>query len=772
MGIRITCPSCQRQGELPEGFEGKRIKCPACGAITEVAAARSTPAPPKKADAARPAWADDLDDVEAPAPAAPPMRSGRGAAPSSRSAAAEKPRSKLPILLGIGGGLAMLVTVSVSIYVKNNPPAEENKGPGVVWDIPPRPTTDPNAANEFAPVGAGNAPNGFMPPTSPPANYAPTGPGSLLGSTPPNDSPAETVKRVKDATVYVKVKDGASQGTGTGFVIAADGDKVTIATNRHVVHHTKGEDDDEDPTPEKVAAPKPPAIVTVVFRSGDGPGQEVELPAQVLAKDTTGDPSRDLAILLVKGVARPPRPITVNRSVTPSEGMDLKIYGFPFGQSLNFAAHGNPAITVNKASVSSLRRDDLGRLALIQVDGSVHPGNSGGPIVDERGQLIGVTVAKLRIADNFGLAIPAAHLDELLAGRVGSFHIDRVGDKSGTVEFTGSAELDDPNDRLKEVSMLIAPSTGPPPKPGEGGLTAQMMPNAKPFALVIDRAKKSALGKFTLPTNGPLAQVLVQLTFTSGDNKRYLTSPRAYNVPAARGKLVAIGEESDEVAARAKKTKSKLGPLQDPDKDCKLDKEGKGLKITIPGKLHTLSPQLSDKKGKAIKNAPMTLAAVDGDFVLHVKVTGEMRPGIDQLANPRTGKPLQLTYMGAGIVLWQDQNNYVRLERSVGTAGGPTVVTRLLVEVCKDGREAGRPYYLDVPEGPMSVMLVRYQGHIRCLFSNDGKKWTMLQELAAEFPEKLQVGLLGVNISKKPFTAEFQDFALIEDKDKVAEFGK
>ena len=85
-------------------------------------------------------------------------------------------------------------------------------------------------------------------------------------------------------------------------------------------------------------------------------------------------------------------------------------------------------------------------------------------------------------------------------------------------------------------------------------------------------------------------------------------------------------------------------------------------------------------------------------------------------------------------MLWQDKDNYIRLERTCGTAGGPTLVNRLLVEVYKDGRESGRPYYIDVPEGPMSVMMLRKDGHIRCLFSNDGRSWTILQEIAAEFP--------------------------------------
>ena len=93
---------------------------------------------------------------------------------------------------------------------------------------------------------------------------------------------------------------------------------------------------------------------------------------------------------------------------------------------------------------------------------------------------------------------------------------------------------------------------------------------------------------------------------------------------------------------------------------------------------------------------------------------------------------------------------------------------RLLVEVYQNGQEAG-VFYHDVPEGPMSLMMVRKDSHIRCLFSNDGRKWSVMRELAADFPAKIQIGLIGVNMSKKIFTAQFEDFALVEDKDKIAE---
>jgi hypothetical protein len=74
--------------------------------------------------------------------------------------------------------------------------------------------------------------------------------------------------------------------------------------------------------------------------------------------------------------------------------MPLFAFGFPFGEAL--ARHkGNPAITVSKGSISSLRRDDGGELAIVQIDGELNPGNSGGPVVDAQGRLVGVAVAKV-----------------------------------------------------------------------------------------------------------------------------------------------------------------------------------------------------------------------------------------------------------------------------------------------------------------------------------------------------------------------------------------
>ena len=136
--------------------------------------------------------------------------------------------------------------------------------------------------------------------------------------------------------------------------------------------------------------------------------------------------------------------------------MRYSAYGFPYADiNLN---KGNPSITVSSGTVSSLLKDEHGQLVSLKVDGGLHPGNSGGPLVDEQGRLIGVAVAKL--ADNIGFAIPAADLREVLAGRVGAMRLFITKSKTPTPDLQVRAQLVDPNGRIKRARVLVAPAHG------------------------------------------------------------------------------------------------------------------------------------------------------------------------------------------------------------------------------------------------------------------------------------------------------------------------
>ena len=224
---------------------------------------------------------------------------------------------------------------------------------------------------------------------------------------------------------------------------------------------------------------------------------------------------------------------------------------------------------------------------------------------------------------------------------------------------------------------------------------------------------------------------------------------------------------------------SLLGTFVDPDKDCKLikDEDTLNFKIEIPGgKLHTLSPYFVTRanKKKPLHNAPMALAEVEGDFLATVEVCGEMSP-VTTMPKDRQGNALPFTFNGAGLVLYKDKNNFVRLERTAGI--GPddlASVHKVLIEVVKDGRQADRAtFYWPVPEGNVQLMMVRRKGKARFQFRPSGTNATFASpEYELDLPSKVKVGLTAANMSAKAFTANFEDFAVLSDTTLIdSEFG-
>src|SRR5207253_2330346 len=97
----------------------------------------------------------------------------------------------------------------------------------------------------------------------------------------------------------------------------------------------------------------------------------------------------DLAALRVDGEkSRWPAPLAVEFDMSNlTELQKVYIFGFPLGAGLG------KEISASESSISSFRRDADGSLFQIQVNGGMHPGNSGGPVVDSRGVVVGVAVA-------------------------------------------------------------------------------------------------------------------------------------------------------------------------------------------------------------------------------------------------------------------------------------------------------------------------------------------------------------------------------------------
>jgi S1-C subfamily serine protease/regulation of enolase protein 1 (concanavalin A-like superfamily) len=578
--------------------------------------------------------------------------------------------------------------------------------------------------------------------------------GAEIATAVGNESPAETVRRIKDATVFLKVQAVPVQGSGSGFVIRADNDTLLIVTNHHVINpHMKRDADADDA---RLAQVRP--VVTAVFRSGGGSALEQSVPATVVASDREG--KRDLALLRVRGVKNPPRPIDLADSPEPTETMPVLIYGFPFGnidRMLDRSARGNPAITINKGAVSSLRRDTFGRVTYVQIDGSLNPGNSGGPVVDERGRLVGVAVAQISNT-TIGFAIPPGELRRMLDGRVGRLRLAFRSQGAGTAELQVEARVIDPFEKVRGVELLYVPAVGnaPAPAPGGDGAWAPLA-GATRVNLAVNGGVASAV--FQAPVAAG-RRLLVQSSSKDAAGQAVYSAPEPYVVPARPTSLTALGAEPSLATGEALKPSfPALGPLIDPVKNCKEVRDDDSLTINLPPGVHLMSDELG------VKNAPRALTPVENTFLAQVKVAGFMTPG-NQPARLK-GRELPFTYQGAGLVLWQDQNNYLRIERAVrGRKGRIVVSNEVLVEVCKNGKPAGT-FNATVQDGPMYVRVARVNGALLCMFSTNGRQWVSLKRLAFPFPDKVQVGLTASNASKEPLAARFEEFVLLTEKAKV-----
>ncbi len=299
--------------------------------------------------------------------------------------------------------------------------------------------------------------------------------------------PPDTVAAVKRATVFVRVQGVGWKGTGSGFVVAADKDGVLVATNYHVV---AAPDFDKKPRPAPADLLKSfkTSTVTAVFDSGAK--GEVAAAAEVVA----ADPENDLAVLRITGLKDPPKPISYATPPKLSETMAVYTFGFPFGQALA-TGKGSPAITVGKGSVSSLRLGDDGELAVVQIDGALNPGNSGGPVVDAKGQLVGVAVATIRNSQGIGLAVPCAELGRLMKGRLDGFHVTATKGADGKLTVRAEVGVLDPAGAVRGATLhyIVVPPKGAKPKPGE---PLEKQPGAKTVALKV--AGGVATGELTL----------------------------------------------------------------------------------------------------------------------------------------------------------------------------------------------------------------------------------------------------------------------------------
>ncbi len=776
----VICPSCQAKGAIPDDAQVARIRCPKCGFVHRIGgeASAGAGAPPSLTAAS---LSSSAQRRVPPAAGVPPPP----AAPSPLSPASH--RVVLFALLGVSGLVVVLLGVIVALLLVRGGGAGPQPGANVPVasapecrppaPVPPRPRrratwssrrrTLPHWSSRRCPPRSPLTPSGRtsrppLPPRPPTPRRLPTGPA------PPDEQ--EVLRRLKDATVLINSKIGKKTiGNGSGFVIEVNGDSVLLGTNRHVAVMEPGD------VPPQLLSKGAEVTLEAVFRSGTG-ATEQALPARIIAADMSGELSTDLAFLVVRGVKNPPKPLVPSLRVEPIEGMRYLGAGFPLAGVIKISENeGKPSVVVTGGRIASFRRDEYGQLLALQVDGSLQPGNSGGPIVNEKtGKLLGVAVAKASFADTIGFIVPADQVRKALGGRVGGLLLTLEASPQGTANLRVRAILVDPKVQVAGVVIHAAPlsAVGKLSPNADGSWPA--LPNTRPTELQRNPRAPEAIGRVQVALSGSGAagrKVLIQAAYRDMRGRLTYTRPKEVFLPDTPGPIRdagSLGKIANRVMA---KSLALLGPLVDPSKDCRLDKDDRSLKvhIDIPGKVHTLGPDYEIRKNVPIHNAPMTLTDVEGDFLAQVEVTGELNPGL-KLPNERLARGLGFTFQSGGLLLYQDKNNFIRLERAGSiVTNRATMLHRLVVEVVRDGKWAINPIWLDIPEGDTRLILSRRKGRIRCMFGPAGTDsiYRFRDFASLNFPSKVKVGLTASNISAQPFTANFTGFALLGDGTQI-----
>lgn len=185
-------------------------------------------------------------------------------------------------------------------------------------------------------------------------------------------TPAQVYARNVDSVVMIyndittKYNGQVSIGTstGSGFILTEDG---FVVTNHHVI---EGD-----------------GVITVVTCDGD------EYPAKLVGSDSTND------VALLKVEAEGLQPVALGSSTDLIVGDQVVAIGNPLGELTS---------TLTVGYISAKERDvttDGFAINMLQTDAAINSGNSGGPLFNMRGEVIGITTAKYSGTSSSGASI-------------------------------------------------------------------------------------------------------------------------------------------------------------------------------------------------------------------------------------------------------------------------------------------------------------------------------------------------------------------------------
>ena len=195
-----------------------------------------------------------------------------------------------------------------------------------------------------------------------------------------SESVVSIVTSVKTTSFFGQSYD--SSAAGTGIIVTEDG---YVLTNKHVID----------------GATK----INVVLADGTT-FEDVKL--------VTTDPLNDVAFLKIEGASNL-KPATLGDSKTVTVGQQVIAIGNALGQYQNTVTSG----IISGTGRSLTATDSTGSMSetltdMIQTDAAINSGNSGGPLINAAGEVIGINTATGTSAENMGFAIPISSVKGML----------------------------------------------------------------------------------------------------------------------------------------------------------------------------------------------------------------------------------------------------------------------------------------------------------------------------------------------------------------------
>jgi predicted Zn finger-like uncharacterized protein len=461
MPIQAQCPDCDASYNLADDQEGKKVRCKKCQTAFTVGDSkpRREEKPAKNGSDRRPLRAptaksasgsrrrsdrDRDDDVEDRRP---------------RRREREIKKSGPPMALIIGGSVAAAVLVvggiiGLAVYANKSNKEDKKDSTEESADLKKPVTTafsqpqtnknvgQPNAGPPLAGFPGGNNP-------SPGVNTPPA--GTIIVQQPKVETPVEpdstatvaappsgggslnqaVLERVKKSTVLIRTFDEKGGGAlGSGFFGIEDG---IVLTNAHVMDMLAPES-------------RPPKKIEVVVNSGTP--EDFQLSGTVVGVDRDSD----LAVLKVFstkiGQVTIPAPLSVKPAKSLVETQKVYVCGFPLGEELG------KEIAIRRSEVASFRKNKEGILDKIQVEGGMTHGNSGGPVVDEHGSVVGVAVSGYD-GLNINFAIPGEKVRSFVGGRFDEYNWGQAYYKGKEVVVPVGVSMLDPLAHVKDLNMEV-----------------------------------------------------------------------------------------------------------------------------------------------------------------------------------------------------------------------------------------------------------------------------------------------------------------------------